>query len=392
MSLEKIAIASGIASRGSFDALQGVVEPDSFSEIGRLVHKECERLYKSDGTTSFINKDVIFATLATRHRKSKAAIEDYINSLPEPATPTTIGNLAVHLRRSNLGDQLLVALAKRDDGRTTELMREYLDADKMAVESSVYNGQEFTKFFGKEHRGRLPVCPRAINSKLDGGIPRKSQVGICARPNVGKSTFLANWAATYARNGLKVLYITNEDSAEECAIRIIARLSGDSRTKVEDDPESSRRKAMEIGLGNVYIESLTPGSLSEIRSLVSSIRPDLCIVDQLYPIITAAKSGPTLELANFASGTRQLAREFDCVMVIVTQRDKASGDRLYLKQEDAEWSSTGFAAQLDLMIGLARDDKMERMGRMMVSFPRWKFGPRLSPTELRFDFNVCKVE
>lgn len=391
MSLEQTAIAAGITSREAFDLLDTVLDPDQMSGIGRLVARGIRRFYKTDEGAVAADRSVVEANLSERYPKSAGEIRAYFESLPDEPSVPNIRQLAANIKQSQIADELMICLAKGQVDESKELMNAYVDADKQVLETTVYNGQPWAEFFGRPDRARLPACPRAINSRVDGGIPRKSQVGVCARPNVGKSSFLANWAATYARNGLTVLYITNEDTHEETSIRLFSRLLGVPRKRVEEDPEAHRVRAMEVGFGNIYVEFANPGSLPEIRALVSAIRPDLVIVDQLYPIIMASKEGPTLALANVSVGTRQIAREFDCLMVIVTQQDKASSDRLYLRQEDAEWSSTGFAAQLDLMIGLARNEKMERVGRVLISFPRWKFGPRIEPLEVKFEYETCKV-
>jgi len=387
--MEKTLIATAIAHREAYELFNTITSPSRLSELGRICYQALGKLYL-DGEKC-ASSEVLQEILTRRYPKSAEEIRNYLGSLPVAAGLDGLRMLAVQIKRQDLSEELMGSLARGQEDRSCELMHDYLDADESVEESSLYAGGPLDEFYGAVSGRRVPIFPLSINRRLSGGLPRQSQVGICARPNVGKTTWLCNYAGCLAKNGRKVLYITNEDPGRYIAHRLIARLSGATRDEVENAEEKFRAVALEAGYGNISIAELEPGDIAQIRALLLESAPDIFIVDQLYPIITQHTSGPTLGLAQFTSQTRGLAREFDCVSVVCTQQDKASAGRLVLRQEDAEWSSTGFAAQLDLMIGLAQNEQMERFGRVMQSFPRWKYGPHISHYEVKFNYATQRV-
>ena len=389
--MEKSLIAAALESKEAYALFSTVIAPSLLSEIGRICYEQIGRYYSADESAESCDAQIIQAALVQKYTKSKVEIVRYLESLPNSPSQENIRRLAVQIKRQTIGEEIMGSLSRGDETRSQELMNDYIDMDESVAESSLYCGGPLDSFYGTVSNKRIPLFPLSLNRRLGGGVPRQSQIGICARPNVGKTTWLCNYAATLARNRFKVLYITNEDPGRYIAHRLIARLSGATRDEVEASEEQYRVLALETGYGNIALAELEPGDIPQIRALLSESRPDVFIIDQLYPIVVQHDSGPTLGLAQITSQTRKLAREFDCVSVVCTQQDKASAGRLILRQEDAEWSSTGFAAQLDLMIGLAQNEQMERFQRVMQSFPRWKYGPHLPHYEVKFNYAQQRV-
>jgi DNA repair protein RadA/Sms len=58
-----------------------------------------------------------------------------------------------------------------------------------------------------------------LDRVLGGGLVAASAILVGGDPGIGKSTLLLQAAARFARNGLKVLYVTGEESAGQVQMR-----------------------------------------------------------------------------------------------------------------------------------------------------------------------------
>ncbi len=111
------------------------------------------------------------------------------------------------------------------------------------------------------HR-RLDVGNAEVNRVLGGGLVPGSLVLLGGEPGIGKSTLSLQIAL--AANGLKTLYVSGEESAEQI-----------------------RMRATRIGIGNeacmVYPETL----LENIVTQIEALRPDVVVIDSIQTIYTS---------------------------------------------------------------------------------------------------------
>ena len=111
-----------------------------------------------------------------------------------------------------------------------------------------------------EHR-RMDLGNSEVNRVLGGGMVPGSLILLGGEPGIGKSTLSLQLAL--AANGLKTLYVSGEESAEQIKMR-----------------------AGRIGIGNdeclIYPETL----LENIVSQIGEHRPDLVVIDSIQTIYT----------------------------------------------------------------------------------------------------------
>ena len=111
-----------------------------------------------------------------------------------------------------------------------------------------------------EHR-RIDIGNTEVNRVLGGGMVPGSLILLGGEPGIGKSTLSLQIAL--ADNGLKTLYVSGEESAEQIKMR-----------------------ALRIGIGNndcmIYPETL----LENIIAQIAEQRPDLVVIDSIQTIYT----------------------------------------------------------------------------------------------------------
>ena len=143
-------------------------------------------------------------------------------------------------------------------------------------------------------RPRLDLGNAEVNRVLGGGLVPGSLVLLGGEPGIGKSTLSLQIAL--ADNGLKTLYVSGEESAEQIKMR-----------------------ADRIGIGNdacmVYSETL----LENIMAQLEEQRPDLVIIDSIQTIYT--------DLVESSAGSVSQIRE--CAATLLKYA-KGSGTSIFI--------------------------------------------------------------
>ena len=109
-----------------------------------------------------------------------------------------------------------------------------------------------------------PAPPRTLagvdelDRVLGGGLVPASALLVGGDPGIGKSTLLLQAAARFARNGLKVLYITGEESVAQVQMR-----------------------AARLGLTESPVHLAAETNLRDILTTLDTERPDLAIIDSV---------------------------------------------------------------------------------------------------------------
>src|SRR5680860_234511 len=109
-------------------------------------------------------------------------------------------------------------------------------------------------------RARTSGVPE-LDRVLGGGLVPGASVLLAGEPGVGKSTLLLEVAAQCARNGLRTLYVTGEESASQ------VRLRADRTGGVQD---------------NLFIAAET--DLGAVLSHIDSVQPQLLVLDSVQTI------------------------------------------------------------------------------------------------------------
>ena len=144
-----------------------------------------------------------------------------------------------------------------------------------------------------EHR-RIDLGNAEVNRVLGGGLVPGSLVLLGGEPGIGKSTLSLQIALT--DNGLKTLYVSGEESAEQIKMR-----------------------AARIGIGNdeclIYPETL----LENIVAQITEQQPDIVVIDSIQTIYT--------ELIDSSAGSVSQIRE--CAATLLKYA-KSTGTSIFL--------------------------------------------------------------
>jgi DNA repair protein RadA/Sms len=119
----------------------------------------------------------------------------------------------------------------------------------------------------EQSRSRTSGIPE-LDRVLGGGVVPGAAVLLAGEPGVGKSTLLLEVASRTARSGLRVLYVTGEESASQ------VRLRADRTSAVHDE---------------LFLAAET--DLGALLSHVEAVRPQLLVVDSVQTIGASGVEG-----------------------------------------------------------------------------------------------------
>ncbi len=146
---------------------------------------------------------------------------------------------------------------------------------------------------------------------LGGGVAIGSLALVGGSPGIGKSTLMLQVASSFAKQGLAVLYICGEESAEQTKMRA-------ERLQIYDK--------------NLYLFNET--SLSPIKNEIQNLKPDVVIVDSiqiLYKPEIPSSPGSILQVKEIALEFMHLAKGFSITIFLighVTKSGEIAGPRV----------------------------------------------------------------
>lgn len=329
--------------------------------------------YNRDQTAEAVDPEILTELIkeSTHAEKHK---EKFVNLL------TTVMNVDVSAenlvevvlagKRSEIAQALSIAIANGQPHQ--KLLEEYqgilsvteLESPDQAEELVVYTSDDIDELLAEaaNRDNVVPIFPRALADRLDGGLEGSDHLILIARPEIGKTALILTIACGIARTGKKVVLFNNEERIARLYTRAISCMTGRTVQEVRADPQGARDLAMERGFGNLIFVEMTPGSPAQIDAELEK-HPDAVafIVDQLRHLLVKGDNR-TNQLEAAANAVRNIAKRRDLVAISVTQAgDSAEGESI-LGMGDVDSSNTGIPGACDVLLGVGANEQQKRDG------------------------------
>lgn len=221
----------------------------------------------------------------------------------------------------------------------------------------------------KRSRGLSTGLSSLDNMLKPKGLVRGSLLVIGARPKMGKTTFYSQLALNCALNEkLPAVMFSLEMPDKQIFERMVGQLSG-CNTDIfyrgaDSEAEFSHANARALQMaesGNLFIDDTPGASLSHIISESRRIKREkgkvgMVLVD--YLTLMAAEKADRNDLAYglITKGLKNLAKELDCVVVLLTQLNRELEKRTNKRPLPSDSRDTGQIEQdCDYWIGIYRD-------------------------------------
>lgn len=379
--MEKTLLHAALTSRTSFALIQEHVKPEAknrkdvrYSPEFRILMDKIASYYDNDADAKSVDRGLMEELIdaSVPNNKHKERFKTILNeALASDVSVPNINALILMAKRHEVGDKLAQTLINRDD--PAELLEQYnkLMSDEAAPdeEESSISGNNIMSIITKRQdiEGGVKLRPKSLQDAIGGrGLAPGSKVTIFGRPEISKSAFCITNTAGWLIDGKRVLYLINEDPAENIIFRILCCITGLTEDEVYANPERANEIALRRGFANLVVHDLHPGSLPEIAALVDKHKPDVILVDQLRNLRSKEDSRVN-QLDEVARGLRDIGKAKKIVVVDVTQAGESAEGKSVLTMTDIDSSKTGVPAAADLLIGIGANKEQEASGYRCLS-------------------------
>jgi len=402
--MERKIIAAFLQSRQAWESAKDHVNDKDLSPEGSLILNEIKEFYDADKTANRCDVEILCERIKRRVQSEKLArvVIGVLQGLPTDVSAINVGRELIDLKAHRVGLELASALAagKRGEG-VRKLVDSYIElhdsvgrevgasaADSEGISTGLPVADLLVQHFNPDNL--IQLWPESLNAQIDGGAKPGHHILIFAPTEMGKSLFAINAVAGFLKQGLKTLYIGNEDPAADLLMRVISRLTGLNKYEVQDNPAKAQELLDKRNYGLLTMAALAPGNFPRIHKLVDEYDPKVVVLDQLRNLDVQSENR-TQALEKAATEARNLAKRRQVLVVSITQAaDSASGKRI-LNRGDVDGSNVGIPGQIDLMVGIGADEEMERQNVRMLSFPKNKLSGKHEPLSVTIDPLLSKV-
>lgn len=399
---DELGILSAVVyDRTAFEAVREHVEPEALSAHGQVIWKEVARWYDKDPAATQVDPDALRARLIRAHPKHEQIWAEWVRELRPEVGSLNIAREVLEVKRKSVGDTLALALTTgAEPGALEKMIEDYqavnsaaslLDAGGATVFSTPLDDL-ITATENQEERVRL--LPAALNRHLRGGLLPGHCVVVFGRVNVGKSAFAINATAGFLRQGLKVLYVENEDLMEDTALRVGCRLLGCDRDWAAQNPRRFKEVAIERGYDRFILPDPAPTTVADVDRLLLQFAPDVCVVNQARNMVPDGDRNPVMAMDQIAKGLRNLGKKRRIIMLLVTAAREMSTDwkgepreSHILEMHECYSSRTGFPAAADLMIGFGASTSLAERQMACLNIAKNKLSGSKGQIYVSVDFS-----
>ena len=312
---------------------------------------------------SITDLEIAFATLYPASSK-----DQYVPLLSSLTTLEVDGDLLVSYlenieRRSRALQIAKSALAFTEGHKTFEEYQEVLNESKVPVVEEVqpWINDDLEELYHRHYeRPGLRWGLESLNKSL--GSLRLGTFGfVFARPETGKTTFLASQLASMAQQVTKpIWWFTNEQSGDEILTRVYQSVLGLTLTDLYRDMPGARQAYLEKTKGNIRIVYDTQLQRSTVERILKTHGAGLIIFDQIDPIKGFKADRDDLELTAIYEWARSLAASYAPVIGVCQAGQSGDGKR-WLTMNDVANSKTGKQGAADFILGIGKapDDGLE---------------------------------
>lgn len=277
--------------------------------------------------TTFFSDDIINIKLGDIKQR-QWAYDHAILSVDIAEGRKTLDHLLTHIEKL---DRQVV----KDEYHTTKL-------------SEVYESRKSTPSIAF----RLPQLQRAT-----GGL-RKGNFGfIFARPETGKTTFLASEVTHMASqvDGV-VLWINNEEEGGKVLERMYQGALGWTVDQLKVDWNRADELFLKLTKNNIVYKDASVITRHQIDQMCKTLNPSLILVDQLDKVVGFHDDRRDTQLGKLYTWAREIAKEY-CPFIGVTQASASAEGKMWLQMDDIADSKTSKAAEADLIIGIGKKNQ-----------------------------------
>ena len=367
----ELALVKTLLSREFYDDHKGVRCPERiFSKDVRKIKQALDTAMETyDGDLSVSDLHAVFNRInASMTTATRTAYEDLFKriEIAEPIKGEIAEDTLSQLFQQHVGDLVanlgfdFVNGAENSLEPLRKLLEEYKDdfTPNLRVEWDDHSLDTILDATALESKWKfnIPSLARRVE-----GISGGHLILVGARPNTGKTSFHASLVAGadgFAHQGAKCIVLCNEEAYTRVAARYISASTLMTIKEVHINKALAAKRYNSIK-DKVQFKDSTGKGMDWVESVVKYERPDIVILDMgdKFADIRTERTDITLKAA--AIHARNIAKQYDCAVVWMSQLSAEAEGRADLNQAMMEGSKTGKAAEADLMVLIGKTQQAE---------------------------------
>jgi KaiC/GvpD/RAD55 family RecA-like ATPase len=394
--LEQRILTAVIQSREAFSNVLALDMDHDFSDKAAIIWNLVKEYYGNDETAKCVDPAIIKSQIDRQYPKHAEQLSNFLDDFDsDDVSITNLVKEVYEVKLDHLTDKIASVMAAKQFEEADHLVEQYnrLRDDEVASANAakVIQGVSAGELMERTKQENLiKVLPMALNRAILGGVLRSHHIVVFAPTDMGKTLFAVNMSYGFLKQGLKVLYVGNEDPGEDILTRLLTRLTGMNVDAIRRNPDKADKIARKRGYDNFILVEADPGTESEIRKFVETYEPDVLIVDQIRNL-DMRESNRVLQLERAAQMMRNIGKRYDLLPVSFTQAGDSATGKLFLERGDIDYSNVGIPGTADVLIGIGADGEMEMRGDRMLSLVKNKRGGNKEPIRVKFDHTISKV-
>jgi len=367
----ELALVKTLLSKEFYDQHKGIRCPDKiFSKDVRKIKQALDAAMDTyGGDLSVSDLQAVFNRInASMTTATRTAYEDLFKriDMAEPIKGEIAEDTLSQLFQQHVGDLVanlgfdFVNGAENSLEPLRKLLEEYKDdfTPNLRVEWDDHSLDTVLDGLALESKWtfNIPSLARRVE-----GISGGHLVVVGARPNTGKTSFHASLVAAeggFAHQGAKCIILCNEEGYRRVASRYISASSLMTVKEALQNKALANKRYYPVSK-NILIKDCTGKGMDWVESVVKYEKPDIVILDMgdKFADIRSERTDITLKAA--AIHARNIAKQYDCAVVWMSQLSAEAEGRADLNQAMMEGSKTGKAAEADLMILIGKTQQVE---------------------------------
>lgn len=398
--MEHKLLAACAQSRESWGAIRGLISADEMSPEGSTILLLISEYYEADKNANKTDIEILVER-AKRSIQSNKACDVIVAGIKRlegvEVSGINVAKEALALRTHAIGLKIASKLGGgKPDQETVTMMQEWLDLSSrdpaQADDEEIYNNKTALELTKNDYNpaNLIQLYPKSLNDHLDGGIRGGHHILIFAPTEMGKSLVALNACYGFLKQGLRTLYVGNEDPASDMQMRMMCRLTGLNKYEILADPRRADDILAKRNWDHFIFANLAPGTFPRIRSLVEKLKPHVVVLDQLRNIDVFSESR-TQSLEKAATEARNLAKRYNIPVISITQAADSASGKTVLNRGDVDSSNVGIPGQCDVMLGVGATEEMEAMNMRTFSFPKNKVSGKHNHFNVTIDPLLSKV-
>jgi hypothetical protein len=333
---------------------------NSYKELSLIYDALVTFFARNPRDTSLAELQVFFHSLHPNYGDKERAIYDGIfreieqSNVPDSSTLDLVKSIRQRERLQTLAVKAFDASEGRSSVQDVKALAEILESvpeDTLTEVNFVTDNLEDLYVEAVKTPGlrwRLP----SLNKSL--GSLRKGDFGfIFARPETGKTTFLASECSYMATLGISgpIIWFNNEEQGSKVMLRCYQAALGLRLEQLISNIKTNHQEFLKLTKGNIKIYDQAIITKQDAETICQRLQPSLIIFDQIDKISGFKADRNDLELGAIYNWARELAKCYAPVIGIC-QADGTGDGQKWLTMGNVANAKTSKQAEADWILGI----------------------------------------